>query len=277
MKNTQKQIAQAVAYLFLIAFSLLSLFPFYFMFVCATNSNREILKIPPKMTFGTDLLENFRALSERINIPRVMFNSLLVAVIFTVLSIIVYSMAGYALAKYQFKGKKIVFLLVMLTMMLPAQVTYIPRYMLMTKLGGVDQYWSVIIPPLANAFGIFLMRQNMYSIPNALIEAARLDGCNEYTTFIRIVIPNIKPAISALGIYMFMNSWNNFMWPLIMLNSEGMQTWQLALSVLNGSHWTKDYGLIMLAASLTVLPILLIFLFFQKYFVLGAMGSAVKE
>lgn len=158
-------------------------------------------KIPPKMTFGTNLLENFRALSERINIPRVMFNSLLVAVIFTVLSIIVYSMAGYALAKYQFKGKKIVFLLVMLTMMLPAQVTYIPRYMLMTKLGGVDQYWSVIIPPLANAFGIFLMRQNMYSIPNALIEAARLDGCNEYTTFIRIVIPNIKPAISALGIY----------------------------------------------------------------------------
>ena len=270
-------VSRLLVYAVLIVTVIISVFPFYFMFVSGTNSNVEILRIPPSLVPGSNLKENFAFLQTRIDIWRVTFNSFVVAGSFTVLSVIFFSMAGYALAKFQFRGKRIIFMLVILTMMLPAQVTYIPRYMLATKLKWVDTYWAVIIPPLANAFGIFLMRQNLYAIPDALIEAARLDGCSEMGIFWRIVMPNMKPAISALGIYMFMTSWNNFLWPLITLNSTSMQTWQLALSVLNGAKWEKQYGVIMLAAGAATLPILLIFLFFQKHFVAGVMGSSVKE
>jgi len=270
-------VSYLAVYVILIVAVIISIFPFYFMFVSGTNSNAEILQLPPSLVPGLSLKENFVALSNRIDIWRVTFNSFFVAITFTVLAVILYSMAGYALAKFDFKGKSLAFMLVALTMMLPAQVTYIPRYILATNLKWIDTYWAVIFPPLANAFGIFLMRQNLYAIPNALIEAARLDGCSEMRIFWCVVMPNMKPAISALSIYMFMNSWNNFLWPLITLNSTTMQTWQLALSVLNGAKWEKQYGVIMLAAACATLPILLIFLFFQKQFVSGVMGSAIKE
>ena len=277
MKLNKFRPSHLAVYLILILAAFISIFPFYFMFVSGTNSNAEILQLPPSLSVGTHLMENFAMMMTRIDLWRVTFNSFVVAISFTILAVIFYSMAGYALAKFAFKGKKTMFMLVMLTMMLPAQVTYIPRYILATKLGWVDDYTAVILPPLANAFGIFLMRQNLYAIPDALLEAARLDGCSEMRIFWRVVMPNMKPAISALGIYMFMNSWNNFLWPLITLNSTSMQTWQLALSVLNGAKWEKQYGVIMLAAGCATLPILLIFLFFQKHFVAGVMGRSIKE
>jgi len=135
----------------------------------------------------------------------------------------------------------------------------------------------VVLPGLANAFGIFLMRQNMLSFPASLIEAARIDGYGEMGIFFRVVLPNMKPAVGALGIYMFMSMWNNFMWPLIILGTKSMYNFPVALSMLDGVVWRKDYGVIMLATSLATLPILLIFLIFQKQFVAGVMGGAVKE
>lgn len=254
-----------------------SLFPFYFMFVSASNSNREILSSPPVLVFGEYFAKNMETLNSKIDCTRVLFNSLFVSVTFTVLTIIIASMAGYALVKYQFRGKGVLFAVIMLTMMIPAESMYIPLFTLMNNIGWANTYQAVILPPLANAFGLFLMRQNFISFPTTLIEAARIDGYNEMQIFWRIVMPNMRPALAALGIYMFMSAWNNFMWPLIILGTKEMYTFPVALSMLEGNQWRRDYGVIMLAASITTLPIMAIFLGFQKQFIAGIMGGAIKE
>ena len=161
--------------------------------------------------------------------------------------------------------------------MIPSLVMYVPLFEMMIKLNLTDTAASVILPLLANAFGIFLMRQNMMEFPTALLEAGRIDGESELGLFFRIVMPNEKPAISALVIYMFTSMWNNFMWPLIVLQSEEKYTLPIALAMLDGNPTNKNYAVIMLATSIATLPILIIFLLFQKQFVAGVMGGAVKE
>lgn len=268
---------KVITYALLAVAVVLALFPFYFMFVSASNSNREILAAPPGLTFGSHLADNFAALNSKIDIGRVLFNSLFVSVTFTLLTVIIASMAGYALVKYKFRGRNLLFAVIMVTMMIPAESMYIPLFTLMNEIGWSNTYQAVILPPLANAFGLFLMRQNFLSFPTTLIEAARIDGYNEMQIFWRIVMPNMKPALAALGIYMFMNAWNNFMWPLIILGTKDMYTFPVALSMLEGNQWRRDYGVIMLAASITTLPIMGMFLAFQKQFVAGIMGGAIKE
>lgn len=266
-----------LVYSILVIAVIVSLFPFYFMFVSATNMNIDILSYPPKLVVGSNLGRNVGILASKIDIWRVMFNSLLIAVTYTVTTLLLYSAAGYALAKYEFKGKTVIFSFIMMTMMLPQQVLYIPLFKLMNQLGLANTYSAVILPSLANAFGIFLMRQNMLSFPTALIEAARIDGYNEISTFFKIVLPNMKASLGALGIYMFTSMWNNFMWPLIILATKEMYTFPVALAVLDGNPNKKDFAVIMLATSLATLPILIIFIIFQKQFVSGVMGGAVKE
>lgn len=269
-------LTKIIIYAFLIIAVLVSLFPFYVMFVSSTLTTGEILSSPPKLTFGTNLAENFANLKEKVNIGRVVANSLFITVVSTILTIIFSSMAGYGLAKFNFKGKELIFALIMGTMMIPAEVLYIPRFTMMTKIGWANTYRAIIIPGLANAFGIFLMRQNMMSFPTSLIEAARIDGCGELEIFFRIVMPNMKPALAALGIYTFMGQWGNFMWPLIILSSKDMYTLPVALASLDGLMY-KDYGMMMLGATISVIPILIMFLIFQKQFISGLMGGAVKE
>lgn len=266
-----------MTYLILAIAVILALFPFYFMFVSATNLNADILSFPPKLSVGGYLTKNMGLLLAKINIWRVMFNSLFVSTVYTLLTLVLYSAAGYALAKYEFKGKRWLFGFVMVTMMLPQQVLYIPLFKLMAKVHLTNTYASVILPLLANAFGIFLMRQNMLAFPTALIEASRIDGYGEFGIFFRVVLPNMKPALGALGIYMFTSIWNNFMWPLIILGNKRMYTFPVALAVLDGNPNKKDFAVIMLATSLATLPILFIFMVFQRYFIAGVMGGAVKE
>lgn len=255
---------------------LVSLFPFYMMFVSSSLSTGEILKIPPTLTPGSQLLENLANLKEKINIGRVMMNSIFVSVLYTVLTLLINSMAGYALAKFDFKGKNIMFALIMGTMMIPAQVLYIPQFTMMTAIGWANKFRAVIVPALANAFGIFLMRQNMLSFPTSLIESARIDGYGEFSIFFKIVLPNMKPALGALGIYNFMTQWGNFMWPLIILSTKDMYTFPVALASLDGLMY-KDYGMMMLGAAISTIPVLIMFLAFQKQFISGLMGGAVKE
>lgn len=265
------------AYIFLLLGVFVSIFPFYFMFAAATNSNREILRNPPSLLPGGNLLQNFASLNDKINILRVVGNSMFEAVLYTALSIILFSMAGYAFAKYDFKGKNAIFMIIMLCMMLPPEVLYVPMFKMMAALGWVNSYQAILLPPLANAFGIFLMRQNMLSFPDSVLEAARIDGLNEVQIFFKMVVPNVKAAISALGIYMFMSCWNSFMWPLIILGEKDMYTLPVALAFLDGIPNKKDYGAMMLAASIAIIPIMLIYLAFQKQFISGVMGGAVKE
>lgn len=268
---------KVITYALLIIAVIVALFPFYFMFISASNSNAEILSAPPALTFGSHLADNIETLNSKIDIGRVLFNSLFVSLTFTILTIFIASMAGYALVKYRFRGRSLMFGVIMATMMIPAQSMYIPLFTMMNEIGWANSYQAVILPPLANAFGLFLMRQNFLSFPTTLIEAARIDGYNELQIFWRIVMPNMKPALAALGIYMFMSAWNNFMWPLIILGTKEMYTFPVALSMLEGNQWRRDYGVIMLAASITTLPIMAIFLAFQKHFVAGIMGGAIKE
>lgn len=279
MKTTGKKIngRKVFTYVFLTIAALISLFPFYFMFVSATNTNAEILSATPKLIFGSHLVENFKNLNKKMDILRILMNSTIMTVTYTALSIILHSMAGYALAKFEFKGKGLLFSLIMVTMMIPSQVMYVPLFTLMNNIGWADTYQSVVLPGLAGAFGIFLMRQNMLAFPTSLIEAARIDGCGEIGIFLKVVLPSQKPAIGALGIYMFMSMWNNFMWPLIILSTKSMYNFPVALAMLDGVAWRKDYGVVMLATVCAVLPIMIIFLIFQKQFVAGVMGGAVKE
>lgn len=272
-----KTMPKAATYAVLTIAALVSLFPFYFMFVSATNSNADILSAAPKLFFGSHLMGNLKNLNERLDLGRVLLNSCILTFSYTLLSILIHSMAGYALAKFEFKGKGIMFGIFMITMMIPGQVMYVPLFTLMNKIGWANTYQAVILPGLAGAFGIFLMRQNMLSFPMSLIEAARIDGCGEFSIFFRIVLPTMKPALGALAIYMFMSMWNSFMWPLIILGTKSMYNFPVALSMLEGVVWRKDYGVIMLATVFAVLPILMVFLVFQKQFIAGVMGGAVKE
>ena len=255
----------------------LSLFPFYFMFVSGTNTNQDILSAPPRLLPGAMLLSNFSVLIEKMDIIRVAFNTLFISTVFTFLTVLLYSTAGYVLAKFEFKGKGLIFGFIMVSMMIPAQVMYVPLFQLFVSANMTNTFAAVILPSLANAFGVFLMRQNMVNFPTALVEAARIDGYSEFGIFCRIVIPNVKPALSALVIYMFTNMWNNFMWPLIVLETDDMYNFPVALAVLDGNPTNKDFAVILLATAIATLPILIIFMVFQKQFVAGVMGGAVKE
>lgn len=270
-------VKKAGIYIFLIAAAFLSLFPFYFMFVSGTNTNQAILQAPPRLLPGAMLLENFSILIEKMDIVRVAFNTLFISTVFTVLTLVLYSSAGYILAKFEFKGKGLIFGFIMVSMMIPAQVMYVPLFQLFVSVNMTNTYSAVILPSLANAFGVFLMRQNMMNFPTALVEAARIDGASEFGIFCRIVLPNVKPALSALVIYMFTNMWNNFMWPLIVLETKEMYNFPVALAVLDGNPTNKNFAVILLATAIATLPILVIFMVFQKQFVAGVMGGAVKE
>lgn len=272
-----KKVGRVFGYIVLAIGAFLLLFPFYFMFVSGTNTNAQILSVPPKLTIGTELAKNFAILSGKIDLLQSTWNTLFISVVYTVLALLLFSAAGYALAKFEFKGKKIIYGFVMGSMMIPSLVMYVPLFEMMIKLNLTDSYWAVILPLLANAFGIFLMRQNMLAFPTALMEAGRIDGVGEIGIFFKIVLPNIKPALGALVIYMFTSMWNNFMWPLIILGSEDKYTLPIALAMLDGNPTNKNYAVILLATAVATLPILIIFLIFQKQFVAGVMGGAVKE
>lgn len=271
------KIGKTIIYIILVIGAFVSLFPFYFMFISGTNSNVAILSSPPRMIPGTILLENMNILLSKLNIYRVSFNSLFIALVYSIIALIIFSMAGFALAKYKFKGREIMFGFIMGSMMIPAQILYVPLFRMMIGINMTNSYQAVIFPLLANAFGIFLMRQNMIAFPSAILEAGRIDGLNDYKVFFKLVLPNVKPALSALSIYMFTSIWNNFMWPLIILGTKDMYTFPVALAMLDANPTNKNYAVILLASAIATIPILIVFIVFQKQFVAGVMGGSVKE
>ena len=274
--DKKNKIITVILYVFLSIGAFLSIYPIYFMFVAATKSSGEIFMNTPPVFFGNYFFENLNSLSNRIPIWTALFNSLKVSIIFTVVNLLLCSLSGYAFAKFDFKGKNFLFTCVLLSMMIPVYSRLIPLYRMMTFANLQNTHIALILPGLAGAFGVFLMRQNFLSIPDALIEAARLDGASEIYIFFKIVMPLMIPSLAALGIYIFMGQWSDFTWPLIILNTEDMYTLPVALSVLKGDT-RIDYGQIMVGAIFAVLPVLVAFLFSSKYFISGLMGGAVKE
>jgi lactose/L-arabinose transport system permease protein len=274
-RGVRSGLLRAPLYLLLIVASAVSIIPFLWMVIASTHPTSELFGTPLPVLPGGDLWANLARLEESVGFSRVMLNSLLIAVVYTVFSSIVSIMCGYGLATYRFRGRGILLGLVLVTMMIPMQVLLVPLFQIMAGMGWIDTYQAVILPFLASAFGIFLMRQGFLDFPVSLIEAARIDGASELRTFYRIVLPVAKPQIAALVIYTFISQWNSFIWPLLMLNTESNYTVPVALNTMIGMS-RVDYSGLMLGSLLATLPLLVLFLVFQKQFVAGLLGGAVK-
>lgn len=263
--------------IFLIVFlaALVALFPFYWMFVTAVKPVEEIFEFPPKLWPGEFIWSNFATALSRADFGRYFRNSFIVTFASTAITVSINLLAGFAFAKYKFRFKEFFFLIVLSTLMIPLQVTMIPNFIIATKLGIRNTLWGVIIPPCAEAFGLFMARQFISDIPDELLEAGRIDGATEFTIFSRIILPNVKPLISVLVIFTVMWRWNDLQWPLILISNEKYYTVQLGLSMLNGAQYV-NWNDMMSASLISTIPVLVVFLIFQKEFVQGMASSGIK-
>lgn len=266
---------QAGMYIFLGIFTIISIFPFYWMIIGATNHSGKMFSSPPTLTPGKEFMNNLNTLNESIGIFRVLFNSVFNSVVFVLLALAISTMAAYVFAKFEFKGKKVIFTALLLSMMIPGQATMIPLFQMMSEFQLLNTYFALIVPGLCFPFAIFLMRQNLLAFPTELLESARLDGAGEFRIFFTIVLPSMKPALAATAIFLFMSQWNSFMWPLVVTNSNDMHTFPVAISSLMGVT-SIDYGQIMMGVTLATIPMIIFFLTLQRHFISGMLGSALK-
>lgn len=272
-----RRLKKIILFLILIIIALIMLLPFYMMFVMSSLSTNEIYSFPPHMLFGSNTANNIRNMMDQIDIIRAFLNSCLVTFPYIFLSLLFCSMGGYAFATYDFPGKKKLFAILLATIMIPFTAGIIPWFMMMSKFGWLNSYKALIIPGCANAFGIFWMRQYCQNnVPISLREAAKIDGCSESMIFFRVVTPILIPSYSALGIMQFVNTWNDFMQPLLILRKPSMFTLPLALRSMVSDRG-NDYGAIMLASTCAVLPLLIAFLSASKFFISGLTAGAIKE
>jgi multiple sugar transport system permease protein len=264
---------------FLVLGAVLSAFPFYWMLVLGTRSTTEIYHWPPLFTFGSNILSNYQAMMSTIPFWRNLFNSVFIAATHTALSLLFCSMGGYAFAMYRFPGRDKLFGLMLATMMIPWMAGIVPWFILLSKwLHWINRYEALIIPGAASAFGIFWMRQYVQeTIPSELLDAARIDGCPEFTIFFRVVVPLLAPAYGALGIMTFMGSWNGFLGPLLVMQEKTMYTLPVALALLRQDPQRGyDAGALMLGTGMAVLPILIVFLMAARHFMAGLTAGALK-
>lgn len=239
---------------------LLSAFPFYWAVIMSTHTTSDIFSYPPKLLPGSHFLENARHLFDNIDFFGSMFNSLLVAGSVTFLVLFFDSLAAFVFAKFDFPGKNVLFALLMAIFMVPAQLAAIPQFVIMAKLGWIGTMTSLIVPAAANAFGIFWMRQYMKgAIHDELLDASRIDGASFLAQYWHVALPVVRPGLAFLGIFTFMGQWNDYAWPLIALTNPDNVTLQVALSQLNGTHGTTDYGMVMTGALLALVPLLIVF------------------
>jgi ABC-type glycerol-3-phosphate transport system permease component len=222
------------------------------------------------------MFSNLSELFRRIPFSQNLLNTAFVATTSTILSLFLCALGGFAFAKLQFPGRDVLLTIMLSTMMIPGQVTLVPLFIIMNRLGWLDTYYPLIIPGAANAFGIFLMRQYATAIPDELIDAARIDGCGSFRIFRSVAAPILQPALTVVGLIFFMGSWNEFLWPLIVLKSMNMYTVPVALSSLVGLGYVVPYGVILAGATISSLPLAVLFLIFQRGFVSGILAGAVK-
>ena len=259
----------------LAAFALLALAPLLWMVSVSFMPMGEASRFPPPLLPDVATLDNYHALFARTGIGRAFANSLLVSLAITLGSLLVNTAAGYAFAKLHFRGRERLFQLLLAALVVPAQVAMLPLFLLMKELGLVNSLGGVVLPALAGVFGIFLVRQYARSIPDALIEAARIDGASELRIFVQVVLPMLKPVLVTLAIFSFMAAWNDFMWPLIVLAGQEKYTLPVALAALSREH-IMDVEMMMAGAVVTVLPVLLLFLGLQRWYMQGLLLGSVK-
>jgi len=304
-ETRREAVWQFLTYAFILLGAVLTLVPLYWITVASTLKESQFLSsTSPRLLPGDNFLANFESLQARENVQFIgqpgemtqfielgplyfkydfwhlwdlgaMESSIFVAVVYTLLSLLLCSMAGFAFAKYEFRFKQPVFYAILATLILPIQLLVIPLFLLMSQLGLTNSYWAIILPWAANPLGIFLMRQNMRSIPDALLESARMDGATEFQLFYKIALPTMKSSLAALAIILFLFQWNLFLFPLVILD-QGKYTIPVAINQLVGAQRVY-YDQIMVAAALSIIPVFLLFLVLQKQFVSGILAGAVKE
>ena len=277
VRTTFDRVLNAIAYIILTLVALAMFIPFMFSVSTSLKTSQEAsqplsigsLFIPENITF-----EAYRTVFEA-DIVRWFGNSILVAAIWVIARAITASMAGYAFARMQFPGKEVVFLLVLATMMIPGMVTVVPKFLILREIGLINTYGALTVPFMADAFGIFLMRQFFESIPVELEEAARVDGASRYRMFAQIILPNATPALTALSIFSFQGAWNAFLEPLIFINSAKLYTLPLGLAYFRKANYT-DWPTLMAIAVITTIPMAIFYLTFQRWFVEGQVSSGIK-
>jgi len=261
----------------LTALAVLMVFPLYWMLVSALTPGGQAQSgtfslFPTRPTF-----ENYTQVFSTQPVWRWLGNSALITSVGTALSVVVSLMAGYALAKFRFLGRGLLYSAFLVTIMIPIQVTLVPSFLVVAKIGLVDSPWAVILPTVFDVVGIFIARQFMLGVPDALMEAARLDGAGEFQTFFRVVLPSCGPLVGVLVILGFMTRWNDFLWPLVVLQGNENLTVPVALSTLtNNPAFSSPWGAVMAIATVTVLPLLVVFLAFQRQFVQGIASTGIK-
>ncbi|MGW5970359.1 carbohydrate ABC transporter permease [Streptomyces sp. NPDC055186] len=265
-----------IAYAILIVFTIVSLFPLVWTAIAASRDTQRLAQTPPPFWFGSNLFKNLEIAWTEANLGEAFLNTTIVAGISAVTVVILSTIAGFAFAKLRFRGRGALMLLVIGTMMVPPQLSIIPLYMMVAKLDWTDQLQAVIFPSLVSAFGVFFMRQYLLqALPDEIIEAARVDGASSWRVVWHVVFPAARPAMAVLGMLIFVQTWNDFLWPFLVLTQSGNPTVQVAVAGL-GRGFTPDQSLIMAGALLGTLPLLLVFAVFGKQIVGGIMQGAVK-
>lgn len=260
----------------LIVAAFISLVPFLYVISTSFKDSVSLFQYPPQWIPREPTMDNFRTLLQDNPFIRWMINSFIVAASVTVIKVIIDSMAGYAFAKMQFPGKEPLFVVVLMTLMVPFAATLIPLFIIVRDLQLTNTYAGLILPALASPIGIFMMRQFIESLPNDLENAARLDGCSEFQIFRRVILPLVRPGLVVLGVFTFMTQWTSYLWPLVIGTKKEMYTLTVGVQSLR-SLFTVNWGVLSAGAVLSMLPLVLVFLFLQRYFIAGSIAGALKE
>jgi ABC-type glycerol-3-phosphate transport system permease component len=265
-----------LTYVVLILAGIAFLLPFYWMLVSSFRPTAQFFQLPVPLVPNSPSLENFETLFARSDFARGLLNSALLAIAAVILQVWFCALAGYTFAKLRFRGRDGLFIGILATMMIPLGVGLIPNFIIMARIGWVDTYRALIVPGIANAFGIFWMRQYCLSVPDELLDAARVDGAGEFGIFSRIVLPVIRPALASLAIFVFLSSWNDFLAPLVFLRSEDKFTVQLWLAIVSRQQNVMQPAIVMAGSVLASIPIVFLFASLQRHFIAGLTAGSVK-
>jgi multiple sugar transport system permease protein len=270
-------IGQVVVYIILLSGVVYTLLPFLWMLSSSLKSSTEIVRLPPTIIPEKITLNSYNTIFTDPKVPLARFYLNSIAVSFSIVLLVLFtsSLAGFVFAKYKFFGKDVFFTLILATMMIPFQVTMIPLYLLLVKLGITDSLWGLIVPGATSAFGIFMMRQFIENLPSELIDAARIDGASEFGIYWQIIMPQMGSALATLGIFQFMGTWNDYLWPLIVITTTERRTLPVMLSWYNSQHGAR-IDLVMAAATLVILPIVVVYFIFQREIVRGIALTGFK-
>lgn len=271
------RIGSALAHIGMTVGAILSLFPFYWLFVMSTATTADMFRFPPRLVPGDQLWVNIGKVLDNVGFFQSFANSLIVAALHTAIVLFFCSLAGFAFAKFSFPAKNFLFFFLLATMMVPQQLGLIPQFILMQKLGWINELKALIIPGAANAFGIFWMRQYSQTvIHDELINAGRIDGCNSFDLYWRVSLPILRPALATLGIITFLQSWNDYLWPLVVISVQQKFTLQMLIASMNGVYST-DYSMVMAATLMATVPLIVVFAMFSRQFIAGLMQGSVKD